>query len=46
LAGICNDIEAPAPDADEALLEKIAELLSQDGAEANRLRIVMNALAS
>lgn len=46
LAGICNDIEAPAADADEALLEKIAELLSQGGAEADRLRIVMNALAS
>lgn len=44
LAGICAEVEAPAPDADEVLLRKIAERLIQGGPEAERLRIVISAL--
>jgi integrase len=45
LAGICAEVEAPAPEADEVLLRKVAELLMQGGPEAERLRIVISALA-
>lgn len=45
LAGICAEMEAPAPDADEVLLRKVTELLMQGGPEAERLRIVISALA-
>lgn len=46
LAGLCDEIDAPAPDADEALLRKVAELLLVGGPEADRLRIVISALAA
>ena len=46
LAGICDDIDAPAPDEDDALLRKVAQVLMQGGPEADRLRIVISALAS
>ena len=46
LAGIVEEVDAPAPDGDEALLRKVAEILMQGGADADRLRIVIGALAS
>lgn len=44
LEGICEEIDAPAPDADEALLRKVAEILISGGSDADRLRIVIAAL--
>ncbi|WP_333605860.1 tyrosine-type recombinase/integrase [Novosphingobium sp.] len=46
LAGM-NDLEvdAPAPDEDEELIRRVAETLMKGGVEADRLRVVINALA-
>lgn len=46
LAGMSDlDVDAPAPDEDEELLGKVADTLMKGGAEAERLRVVINALA-
>jgi integrase len=46
LAGICDEIESPAPDGDEKLLRRVGEILLEGGAEAERLRAVISALAA
>lgn len=47
LAGMSDlEVDAPAPDEDEELLRRVAETLMKGGAEADRLRIVINALST
>lgn len=47
LAGIDDlEVDAPPPDEDEALLRRIAKMLMKGGPEADRLRVVVNALAA
>lgn len=46
LAGMSDlEVDAPAPDEDEELLRRVAETLTKGGMEADRLRVVINALA-
>lgn len=46
LAGLSDaEVDAPAPDEDEDLLRRVAETLMKGGAEGERLRVVINALA-
>lgn len=46
LAGMSEaEVDAPPADEDEVLLRRVAEALIKGGAEAERLRIVINALA-
>jgi len=46
LAGMSDDeVDTPAPDGDDALIRRVAETLTKGGAEAERLRIVIDALA-
>src|SRR3546814_12349363 len=44
LAGMSDlEVDAPAADEDEELLRRVAETLLKGGAEADRLRVVINA---
>ncbi len=46
LAGMSDDnVDAPVPDEDEELLRKVSDTLMKGGAEADRLRVIVNALA-
>ncbi|MEW6629119.1 MAG: site-specific integrase [Pseudomonadota bacterium] len=46
LEGICAEIDAPAPDEDEALLQKVGKILIAGGADADRLRVIIAALTT
>ena len=47
LDGFTNtELMPPMPDGDEKLLHRVAEMLGKGGAEADRLRVVINALAA